>query len=499
MRIGYILPILLVVTIQSAYALTVNPTSYYTAEEPGTYDTVNFHITNDANHSVNVTITVDSQLQGITFLLDGKKIETNEPFIIPANSAKTITAIIPKDQPLDGYIHFNSVFDNVSVYIMVNTQPEQPPQPQSNLTVIPSQPVAGKNLILLLPKENATGYIYITNSNNAYLITVVNGVGIVSLGKEDYGNAVINIYGKKRYTRTISISPPHIENLYLDYPSSIKTGENVTFTVYADGDPVIAKLKFDGADTFTVKTNSFGKATVKFRKAGNYTVTVSYFDNVVVKSFTVSPKPLKIQLPSEINTGVTMQIRTEPNAKITIKKGETSWSYTANTDGVCFFTPPFPGQYSVTAKTTDKEGSATFTVKTDTHIVAMGTDGTQVSKLKEGDIIMLQILDSEDKPVLGSEIDVYVDGMFYKSLSAVGGTTLWKVDKAGLTYEFRFNPDSDEYLPSTLTLMGEKQVGYLPVAIAGVVIAGAVGVYIAYQKGLLKFEFAKGKNYRDLF
>jgi len=119
--------------------------------------------------------------------------------------------------------------------------------------------------------------------------------------------------------------------------------------------------------------------------------------------------------------------------------------------------------------------------------------------LREGDIIMLQILDSEDKPVLGSEIDVYVDGMFYKSLNAVGGTTLWKVDKSGLTYEFRFNPDSDEYLPSTLTLMGEKQVGYLPVAIAGVVIAGAVGVYIAYQKGWLKFEFAKGKNYKDLF
>jgi len=486
LRIGYILPILLVVTIQSAYALTVNPTSYYTAEEPGTYDTVNFHITNDANHSVNVTITVDSQLQGkISF--------SSTSFTIPENSTKTITAVISRNQPVDGYIHIN----NISVHIKVNQT--QPPQPQSNLTVIPSQPVAGKNLILLLPKENATGYIYITNSNNAYLITVVNGVGIVSLGKEDYGNAVINIYGKKKYAKTISISPPHIENLYLDYPSPIKTGDNVTFTVYADGDPVIAKLKFDGADTFTVKTNSFGKATVKFRKAGNYTVTVSYFDNVVVKSFTVSPKPLKIQLPSEINTGITMQIRTEPNAKITIKKGETSWSYTANTDGVCFFTPPFPGEYSVTAKTTDKEGSATFTVKTDTHIVAMGTDGTQVSKLKEGDIIMLQILDSEDKPVLGSEIDVYVDGMFYKSLNAVGGTTLWKVDKSGLTYEFRFNPDSDEYLPSTLTLMGEKQVGYLPVAIAGVVIAGAVGVYIAYQKGLLKFEFVKGKNYKDLF
>jgi len=486
LRIVYILPILLVVAIQSAYALTVTPDSYYTTVEPGTYDTVNFHITNDANHSVNVTITVDPQLQGkISF--------SSTSFTIPENSTKTITAVISRNQPIDGYIHIN----NISVRIKVNQTQIQ--QPQSNFTIIPPQPVAGKNIIVLTPRENATGYIYITNSNNAYLITISNGVGVVHLEKEDYGNAVINIFGKNTYTKTISILPPHVENLYIDFPSSIKTGDNVTFTVYADGDPAVAKLKFDGADTFIVKTNSFGKATVKFRKAGNYTVTVSYFDKAIIKSFTVSPKPLKIQLPSEINTGTTIQIRTEPNAKITIKKGDTTWSYTTNADGVCFFTPPFTGQYSVIAKTTDKEGSATFTVKTDTHIVATGTEGAQINKVKEGDIIMLQVLDSEGKPVLNGNIDVYVDGMFYKSLSTVGGTTLWKVDKPGQTYEFKFNPNSNEYLPSTLALSGEKQIDYLPVAIAGVVIAGAVGVYIAYQKGLLKFEFSRSKSYKDLF
>ncbi|HHF57880.1 MAG TPA: hypothetical protein ENL41_00465 [candidate division WOR-3 bacterium] len=486
MRTAYILPIVSILTITtSAYALTVTPISYYTTVEPGTYDMINFHITNDANQSVNVTIIVDPELQGkVSF--------SSTSFTIPANSTKTITAVISRNQPMEGNIYIN----NITIPIKVN-QTQQQPQPQSNFSIIPPQPVAGKNIIVLIPEdEDTTGYIYILNSNNAYLITISDGVGSVHLEKDDYGTAIINVKGQ---TKTISILPPHVDNLYIDFPSSIKTGDNITFTVYADGDPVSAKLKFDGADSFVVKTNSFGKATVKFRKAGNYTVTVSYFDNIVIKSFTVFSKPLEIQLPSEINTGTAIQIKTEPNAQVTIKKDETSWSYTANADGVCFFTPPFTGRYTVTAKTEDKEGSATFTVKTDTRIVATGIDGGQISKLKEGDIVILQILDSEDKPVLGSEIDVYVDGVFYKSLTTIGGTVVWKVDKFGQTYEFRFNPNNDEYLSSALTLMGEKQLDYFPVAIAGVIIAGAVGIYVAYQKGWLKFEFSKNKSYKDLF
>ena len=477
MRLVYLSLLVGIMLLTTAKAITVDPPHYYTDMEEGTFDVVNFHITNDANEIVNVTITIDQELEG-------KVNVSKNNLSIPPNSKEEVTVVISRHQPLDGCIHFNSIFNNVSVPIKVNdTQPEQPPQPQpqtTNLTIIPSQPIAGKNFVLLLPnRENLTGYIYIPNSNNIYIISIINGVGMVSLSEDDYGSATIKLFGKEEYTETISISPPQVDSIYIDYPSSIKTGDEITFTVYADGDPVSAKLKFDGADNFTVKTNSFGEATVTFKKAGNYTLTVSYLGKTVVKALTVSPKPIKIQLPPEINTGEEMQIETEPNAKVVIKKDETTWTYTASADGICTFTPPFPGEYTITAKTVDREGTITFTARTTTHISVIGMTGTQTNEVKEGDVLLIQILDTNNEPVSDSNIDVYVDGMFYKTLDVVAGYTLWKVDKAGRVYEFKYSPSSEDYLPCSTTLYssGENPIS-MPINSIVIILLVIVGIIV---------------------
>ena len=483
MRLVYLSLLVGIMLLTTAKAITVTPSSYSTTQKIGDYDTIVFEITNPDNHSVNVTITVDEALEGkISF--------TTTSFEIPANSTYNVTAVLSKSNVISGQIHFNDVDIPITIKAPSTT----------NLTIIPATPMAGKNIIFVMRDKDLAGYLFIQSTNNVYPIIIEKGVGYVSLSEEDYGDAIIVLYGDKVYSQTIKISPPKVENIYAVFPSSIKVGENTTFSVFADGKPVKAKLKFDGADDFIVNTGDNGKATVVFKKAGNYTLEVNYFNYTKIEHIKVFPKTLKISIPDEIVTGNTIKITTEPNAKITIKCRDATWTYTASSDGTCFFTPPFPGTYNITAKTQDKEGRKTFTVKTTTHISVIGTTGTQVNNVKEGDTILIQILDTNNNPVSDSGIDVYVDGLFYKTLDVIGGSTLWKVDKAGRIYEFKYNPSNDNYLPCSFTLYG-KNSNYLSfptnsVILILLVVAGIVVVLFAFgiiDVDKIKWFFKKEK------
>ena len=423
--------------------------------------------------------------------MQGKISFSSTSFSIPANSSYLVTAVLSRASPLDGNIHFG----NQSVHVLVS----QPPQEQGNMALIPPNPVAGKNLILLIPHENATGYIYIQHSSNAYLITMVNGVAIISLDKEDFGSAVITLYGSKTYVKTINIQAPPINSLFLSFPSAIKTDTNTTFSVYADGEPVKAILHFTGADTFTTGTNEQGRANLLFRRAGNYTVTASYLNKTVTEMLTVASKPLRISLPANIHVGRVIQITTEPNAKIIIQKGDTSWSYTANSQGVCAFTPPYSGEYKITAVTLDKEGSASFVVKSDTSVDVVGVDGVKPTTVSKGDVILIKTLDESNNIISDGTVDIYTDGILATTLNA--GVNLWKVSD-GKTFEIRYTPDNTFYLPSSVTLYGNEQVqvDYISLGIIGGVIGGAILLYWLFTKSNIKLpKLSSSGKYKDLF
>jgi len=479
MKTGYIvIPLLIVFLSTCASAIIVNPDSYITTQS-NTYEPITFNVTNPSNETVNVTITVDSQLQGkISF--------STTSFSIQPNSTYTVFAFLSRVVPVSGYIHFNDVNVRIEVQRM-----------QNNITVIPETPSAGKGLVVLLQSQNASGYMFVYETNNVYPISIQNGIGFVSLSDDDYGNAIITVYGKKVYTKIIYIEPPEIGSLYIVAQKQIPINENATFTVYADGEPVKARLKFSGADNFTITTNSRGIANIKFKKPGNYTVKAEYFDYTCTQTFTVTPKSLNIQVPSPVSTGTPIQIRTEPNAKITIKRGETTWSYTANPDGTCTFTPPSAGLYEITAETGDARGHTTFTAKTDTNIIITSSEGVQVNKIREGDIIMLQVISSDNTQPSGN-IDVFIDGRFYKSLIVSSGVTLWKVDKSGNSYEFKFNPSSDDYSSSNIIVQGEEVFNYAYVGALVIVVSVAGLLYYAYNKGLLKLKLPSREKYKDL-
>jgi len=477
MKTKYILILSVVFLSTCASALTITPNPYTTTQSD-VPDRITFIVRNTSNETVNVTIRPDDNLEG--------KIYFNiTSFSIEPNSTYTVSAFLSRTTPLSGDVFFNN--DKVSIEVQ---------RVQSNLTVIPGTPSAGKGLVILLQNQSANGYMFVYETNNVYPISVQNGVGYLSLSNEDYGNAIIVVYGKKIYSKTIYINPPEIGSLYLIAPKVISLNENATFAVYADGEPVKAKLKFSGADSFTVKTNK-GVATVRFRKAGNYTVTAVYFNHTCTRDFSVMPKALNIQVPSSAETGTTIQIRTEPNAKITIKKGDTTWTYTTNSDGICFFTPPYAGAYDIIAETENARGHTTFTAKTDTNIIITSSEGTQVNKIREGDVIMLQVVSSDNSQPSGS-IDVFTDGKFHKSLIVNNGVTLWKVDKSANSYEFRFNPTGDGYDSSDIFIQGEKTFNYAYVWAALGILAVVAGLYYAYNKGLLKIKLPSGEKYRDL-
>ncbi|RLF96851.1 hypothetical protein DRN52_01690 [Thermococci archaeon] len=473
----YIPLIFLVLALPTATAITVTPSSYSTTQKD-TFDTIHFNISNPENQTVNVTITIDSQLQG--------KIVFNETsFSIPPNSTYEVTAFLSRMVPTSGYVHFN----NVDVRIEVKAE--------ANLTTIPETPSAGKGMVILLQGQNATGYLFVYATNNVYPVEVKRGIGFLQLSEEDYGNAILIVYGRKTYSKTINIKPPEIGSLYIVCPSLIKVNENATFIVYADGEPVRARLVFSGADNFALKTNKNGVAKLRFKKPGNYTIKAEYFSYTCEQTFKVIPRTIDIQIPSSVKTGVTMQIKAKPNAVITIKKGDTTWSYTANADGVAFFTPPSAGKYEITAKTEDAEGYATFTAKTDTSITVMSSEGVQINKVKEGDVIMLHVISSDNSPASGN-IEIFTDGIFYKSLIVEGGVTLWKVDKQANTYEFRFNPSDESYFPCSIAIKGEKTINYMFISIFVAVGLVAGGIYYAYSKGWLKLKLPSREKYKDL-
>ena len=476
MRLVTLSLLIVIMLLATAKAITVTPSSYTTTQKIGDYDTIIFKVTNPENHSVNVTITMDEALKG--------KISFNTTFFeIPPNSTYNATAVLSKSNPVSGQIYFN----NVSVLITVKELPA------TNLTIIPATPMAGKNIIFVMRDKDLAGYLFIQSTNNVYPVIIEKGIGYVSLSEEDYGDAIIVLYGDEIYFQTIKILPPKVENIYVIFPSSIKVGDNITFSVFADGKPIKAKLKFDGADNFTVTTREDGKVTVVFKKVGNYTLKVNYFNYTKIEYIKVFPKTLEISIPDKIMAGNTIKITTEPNAKITIKCRDTIWTYTASSDGTCFFTPPFPGIYNITAKTQNKEGRKTFTVKATTHISVIGTAGTQVNTIKKGDTILIQVLDANNNPVQDSSIDVYVDGLFYKTLNIIGDSTLWKVDKAGKIYEFKYNPSNDNYLPCSLTLYGKNSdYSSFPINSVILILLIIVGIIIVlFASGIIDVEKIK--------
>lgn len=481
-----ILILLLTLTIvsTSASALTITPDSYVTYAD-GTYETVEFTIFNPLNHSVNVTLSTPSS----------KILFHENNFNISANSSKTISVLIIKDTPFTSKIWVNNQSINI---IVLNIQ--------SDITIAPASPQAGKNMIVLYEDSNSTGYILCQETNNVYLFQLHEGLALISLQEEDYGNATVYIKG---HTTHFVIQSKYKGNIYMDYIPTLQSGATQNLQVFYGGEPIhaIVTIKTPSGKTYSKSTDMDGKTSFQVGETGEWILTANVYDGSITASFNVTPKPLQLTVPETgvINQQITIQ--TQQGATVIIQKDEMTWQYTADSEGKISFIPPFPGKYSVIARTDTQQNKATFSVKTKTNILLKNENNEIITKIQINKPVLIQITDDTNKPLTATgDIEIQADGFPIKTFTLTGGSILWTPQQQATMYTLKYNPSD------TFTLYSETSipVAYTPpaedytwiyIAILSI-IAVIIIVYILIKKqklpSLPKISFKKQKLPDDL-
>jgi len=359
-----------------------------------------------------------------------------------------------------------------------------------SITIVPSQPKSNSNIIFIISKSTASGYVICSESSNVYPFQITNKMGVVQLGAE-YGIATVVIvdYGTRQFTIT---SPYAITgDLAIDMASSAKIKDDVSVAVTAEGDNVAATIRFVSPTNKEIikKTKASGPITVAFDEVGDWVATAQLLGAIVTKKITIEAEALTIDMPSSASIGQEITIATTPDATVVVDSGGTPTTLTADDQGNAYYTPNAVGRYKVTVTSDTGKGTDYFTVKTQSVIIAKNDKGFPVTSASNGDIILLSVTDTNGQQIAGSNVDVYGDGVLLTTLPLYGGTAIWHIGTSAKEYSIDFNPSDALYLPASLALTGGgggiKWDAYYPyMAVAGIIIL--VIVVIAWRKGYLE-------------
>jgi len=350
----------------------------------------------------------------------------------------------------------NNTWTNTSIYSFTT----QETSTSQNITIVPSQPRANKNIVFVVNTNDASGYIICYETGDVYMVEIKNGVGLVELGME-YGLAQVNIIGYG--TRTFSIASPYSGGvLSINAPSDAEVNKKIDISVTAQGEAIQANV-----DMVSPTGRKMSRITgtepiqISFDEVGKWNITAKVYDTTVSRIIQVVSGPLTIAVPDEAKAGEEITIETSKEAVVTIVKGDVSWTYIADDNGEVFFTPLWAGRYEVTAETSDQRKSENFNVKADTTILIKNEEGNPVDKISNGDILFIQLVDTQGQLVVdASEITAYSDSLQIAVLTLYGGTAIWRVTASATDYNFEFSPsDTALYLPATLSIPGGANSG----------------------------------------
>jgi len=361
------------------------------------------------------------------------------------------------------------------------------------ISIVPPQPKAKKNVIFVAGEENAAGYVICYETGNVYLLELYKGVGLVEFGLE-YGMAEVYIIGYG--SRSFEIQSPYSGELQINSPSDAQIDESVDIMVTAQGEPVQVTLEMT-SPTNKKMTRITGNdpIRVEFNEVGEWNMTAKLYQTTATKTIQINPEPIELQISDEMLLGEENIIRTSPSAMVVIEKGEISWSLTADDSGQAFFTPEWTGRYKATATSYGQKGTKYFNVVTDTTISVKNDKNEIVSKIKKDDVLLIQVFDSKGNIIAGSStVKVLGDGLEIANLQILSGSALWHVTSDASTYVFEYDTDEALYLPASLSVSGSaifSQPGgvdaiyiYIGVAIVIVIIV----IYILHIKGFIDLK-----------
>lgn len=466
--------------------ITVTPDTVTYNQQQG-YETKTFTIHNPTNASVTVNITLSPSLSPYVIVL-------THQLTISANSSEQFTAVFILNASYNGNITLT--YENNTIPINVTVLPVTPP-PETNITIIPSPPRAGKNMLIKMPEPiKKRGYI-ITDAGNVYLVAVEDGLGLVTLADNDYGTATL-VIGNETMSFEIASS---FRQLILECDTTITIGDRLPVAVYADTTPVMATVSLISPDGNNETRIVNGTATFDLDKVGTWNISATFQNMHAYQTVKVKPKPLTLSIPSEVEVNEPVTISIGRPAEVTISKDEVTWSY--STGGTVTFTPPWRGTYTVTVTTDDgEEGTASFTAKEKPTLVITDENGLPANSVEAGSNVIIKTINSAGLIIpSNSNIDVYKDGTYFTTISLQGGTAVYTIKEA-TSYRFTLSDNPDATAQILVKSTQSIDLTYiLVVALVGIAV---ISVAILYKKGLihipeLNLPTFGGNKYNDLF
>jgi len=419
--------------------------------DPGYFKSVIFKISNEDNTTANVSILVDSSLEDIAFF-------SETSFAVPGNSSRNISCAISRDAEATGQIHFNC--NSTSIDVNVSVGEETTSTPSDDIMLIPPDPSAESNLIFIIPEQvDATGYVICYETNNAYIVNINDGIGCVKLGA-DYGEAFVSIYANEyTYSQRFTINAVFEDEIFITIPPIIQVGDTVVFSISTLGLlPISADVTFSmGNDTFKKIADETGFVSAEFKKAGSWTINATVFGVEKEEFFNVTSKPLIISVPDATTAGKEIAITVSKKSTVAVSMGDVSWDYLTDDNGKFFFTPIWPGRYTVHAISAGAEGTKQFTVIMQTEIIIMDDDGNEAEGIQVHRLYSLQVVDTDGKSV-DSLIKIYGDSILLEEIDA-DGSVIWKPERQYMYYSFETQPHALGYKASSSGLYAEVVSG----------------------------------------
>ena len=450
MRIIILAFALLLFLLPTVSSISVSPVDdIVSTVDPGYFESVIFTISNTDNATANVSITLDSSLEEVAFF-------SETSFTVPGNSSTNISCAISRDAEVTGQIHFICNSTSIDVNVTIG---EETTSTSDDITLIPSTPKAESNLIFIIPEQvDATGYVICYETNNAYIVNIYDGIGCVKLGA-DYGETFVSVSTNGHtYTQLFTIDAVFKDEIFITIPLDIQVGDTVVFSISASGLPIAAEVTFSmGDDTFKKIADETGLVSVEFKKSGNWTINAKVFNVEKEEFFNVTPKPLTISVPDNTPAGKEIAITIDKKSTVTISMDDVSWDYLTDDDGKFFFTPIWPGRYTIYATSNDQEGTKQFTSTMQTEIIILDDDGIKAERIQAHKPYSLRIVDIDGKSV-NSLIKIYGDNILLKEMDA-DGSVLWKPDHQCAYYSFETQPYALGYEATSMGLYAATKTG----------------------------------------
>ena len=406
---------------------------------------------------VGLNVTYESSDESVITVDDNGKV----------NAKSKGTAIITVNVGGDGVYALNSTTVGVTVH-------EKPMPPKENLTISASADsiITGDNATVFVTGfKNATGEVSVTVGSNKWTGEISEGIArVVVPGLTESVTAVVSYAGDACYnpastTVNITVNPKPRKNLTIEATSKpITVGDNATVVVTGLKDATGEVTVIVNGKTYTAPIkNSEAKVTIpgltesvtgnvnyagdeRYNPAST-TVKITVNPNVIIDApdvtkyyggserFAVTLKDLNGNPIANADIKITINGKTY--TKTTDKNGETSIGINLNS-----------GVYDVTTEYNGTKVHSTVTIK-DTVIAK---DVTKI--FRNGTQYQGTFVDSKGNLVKNTEVQININGVFYKRTTDANGMAQLNINLPPGTYILTaINPSSGEQHTTTVTVL----------------------------------------------